>query len=806
MKKTITSVSLFFLFITLSIAQQNLTLYDMSFVPQRIYTNPAFIPPSRINIGLPVLSSTYINFGNSGFTINDLYKLDGKVVNYNVQGLIDNLKTDNYFTGAVQIDLLSFGFKLKKNYFSFNLTEKADFWLRYPKAFLDFIWNGNGAFLDKEQNFNFGINATHYREWGFGWSRELSDKLTVGTRLKLLSGQENISTVRSDVKFYTDPNDFSYRASSDILINTSYDTSRYSNPGFGTLFKGNTGFGIDLGATYKYNDKLSFAASVTDLGFINWTKGTTNYASKNPGAVFKYSGFGLSALGGDTVKLDKQTKNLTDSLQKTFDVKGDTHDKYKTYLPAQIYLSGSYALNKSNAAGLLLYGQFMDGTLRPGVTLSLTSRVGKALSAVLSYSIYNRSYNNVGFGFSVNAGPVQLFAVSDNVLGMLVYNQYKSADGSSITVPAYAKILNARCGINITMGRKSLDKDGDGVNDKDDECPTVPGLKDLKGCPDKDGDKIADKDDVCPDVAGLAQFAGCPDTDGDGVKDLEDECPNDKGPLYSKGCPDADGDSIKDADDKCPTVPGLRSLSGCPDKDKDGVRDQDDKCPDQPGPVENDGCPQVKLLLLDATGNTIATIVKNKAGEFIYEKLLPDENVLFKLEVDDPSLKELSLIAGGKTHKIVKEGDGNFHYEKLEPEVKTGEPMKETAVTVKLKEEEKKVLNKAFANLEFEVGKDVLKQTSFASLTELAKLIKSKPAWGLRIAGHTDNVGNEKKNLELSQSRAETVKKFMVLSGVPDNKVIVEFYGSAKPIADNKTPEGRKKNRRVEMTVVQNSN
>ena len=69
------------------------------------------------------------------------------------------------------------------------------------------------------------------------------------------------------------------------------------------------------------------------------------------------------------------------------------------------------------------------------------------------------------------------------------------------------------------------DIDGDGISDKKDECPEVPGLKEFNGCPDTDEDGIIDKEDKCPEVPGLAEFKGCTDSDGDGVADPDDLCP-----------------------------------------------------------------------------------------------------------------------------------------------------------------------------------------------------------------------------------------------------------------------------------------
>lgn len=147
-------------------------------------------------------------------------------------------------------------------------------------------------------------------------------------------------------------------------------------------------------------------------------------------------------------------------------------------------------------------------------------------------------------------------------------------------------------GVKFMFG--GTDSDGDGVYDKDDECPETPGLPEFNGCPDSDGDGIEDRMDNCPDQAGLAEFDGCPDTDGDGVPDNEDDCPEVAGLKEMNGCPDSDGDGVADNEDDCPNEAGPASNNGCPEKDRDGdgVLDKDDDCPDVAGTVANNGCPE----------------------------------------------------------------------------------------------------------------------------------------------------------------------------------------------------------------------
>lgn len=107
----------------------------------------------------------------------------------------------------------------------------------------------------------------------------------------------------------------------------------------------------------------------------------------------------------------------------------------------------------------------------------------------------------------------------------------------------------------------------------------------------------------------------------------------------------------------------------------------------------------------------------------------------------------------------------------------------------------------ALKNLFFETNKYNIKPSSFLELNRLVELVK-KYGLTIKITGHTDNEGSNKLNLELSQNRANAVKKYLVEKGCPDKKIEAKGYGESKPIADNNTEEGKKLNRRVEVSFM----
>jgi OOP family OmpA-OmpF porin len=102
----------------------------------------------------------------------------------------------------------------------------------------------------------------------------------------------------------------------------------------------------------------------------------------------------------------------------------------------------------------------------------------------------------------------------------------------------------------------------------------------------------------------------------------------------------------------------------------------------------------------------------------------------------------------------------------------------------------------------FDTGKSVLKPEAQAKLTDLVDKTKGVNLEVVIAVGHTDNTGGAALNQKLSVSRAEAVKNFLVGKGIEKNRVYTEGKGFSQPVADNKTAEGRAKNRRVEVEVV----
>jgi outer membrane protein OmpA-like peptidoglycan-associated protein len=178
------------------------------------------------------------------------------------------------------------------------------------------------------------------------------------------------------------------------------------------------------------------------------------------------------------------------------------------------------------------------------------------------------------------------------------------------------------------------------------------------------------------------------------------------------------------------------------DTDGDGLADNVDQCPTVPGPKENNGCPY---------GD------RDNDG-------IPDN---LDLCPDVPGIPE-----------------------------EHGCPRKYTLVIVK---NDQIVIKQ---QVHFATGKWVILPDSYALLGEVAMVLKDNPQMHVVVEGHTDSVGSLKKNMTLSQRRAESVVEFLVNLGIDPNRLEAKGMGPTRPLASNKTAVGRAQNRRVEFHIV----
>ena len=105
-------------------------------------------------------------------------------------------------------------------------------------------------------------------------------------------------------------------------------------------------------------------------------------------------------------------------------------------------------------------------------------------------------------------------------------------------------------------------------------------------------------------------------------------------------------------------------------------------------------------------------------------------------------------------------------------------------------------------NIFFATNKFDLLPESKAELQQIISFLNANPTVSIEIGGHTDNVGEEKTNRTLSENRANTVYKFLIVNKVNPSRLTFKGFGESSPLADNSSEEGRQQNRRTEFRIV----
>lgn len=271
---------------------------------------------------------------------------------------------------------------------------------------------------------------------------------------------------------------------------------------------------------------------------------------------------------------------------------------------------------------------------------------------------------------------------------------------------------------------------------------------------DSDSDQIPDRFDRCASTPSglLVDATGCPrDTDGDGVFDGLDRCPatDEASGVDEQGCAlDSDGDGVPNQLDRCSgTQAGMQvETDGCPpDADRDGVPDVRDRCADTPADarVAATGCP------LDSDDDGVP------------DHLDRCPNTAADQAIDEVGCPVLFEEVAGERQPLVLRG------------------------------------------VNFELGQAVLTPESFAILEQVAASLVVHVEVRAEVAGHTDALGTEALNRALSLARAETVRGFLVSRGVAAERLLARGYGTSQPAASNSTDEGRARNRRVELRLIE---
>lgn len=360
-------ISLFLFSSNKSIAQKDI-LYFLREAPQVMQYNPAITPCSNFYLSL-MLGTTDIGVHTSGFSYHDLihkHPIYSDSLQLDLERFRSQLSDNNFINFNYDMDLLGFGFKIGKNYFSYDLSLTLDSRVNFSKGIFDLILEGSGA-----NNGNIRLLDGHLLEVNsyitnaIGYSREINDRLSIGGKIKLLSGIANIHTNEANLELnFKDSEKISAHGELDILTaniigdlsitslfkeNASADFIVPEN--LNTILDhamDNVGLSFDLGASYRLLENLELSASVVDVfNFISWNTHTSQIINNKPFEEIVFEGI-TSGIDSIETNFETQINSLVDSISSALDIRTQNIPSYTTHLPAKIYFGATYNFGKVN--------------------------------------------------------------------------------------------------------------------------------------------------------------------------------------------------------------------------------------------------------------------------------------------------------------------------------------------------------------------------------------------------------------------------------------------------------------------------
>lgn len=451
------------------------SLYYMETVPQTTLLNPARQPRCDVYVAIPgvnifVGESTNLSptdfvqkSGNewltplrNGFDYNELY---------------DNYKSQMAVDVATAVELLNFGWRTNAgNYITISVSERITADVALPSDLLKIADKGlpNGTLLNLSK---LCVNAQAYSEIAASYSRAFGDKWTFGARAKLLAGIGTVRTKNDKFDLYTSRDqwtvttDFEVRTSLPLVERDMLDENgiievdslefrefdETSDALKYVLSLKNPGFGLDLGATYQFNDKVQFSAAVTDLGFISWRRDVNTFKSKGE---FLFEGIEY-CLDNEEHRDDFENAldDCLDSLEQNIKLTVK-HSKFKTALTPSIYIGAEYKPFYFLSLGFLSHTKFYPvGRANQDFNVSASLNPYKSpLTGTLGYTINVMGKSSFHCGFSLRAGVVQLYTMLDYI--PLKYNNY-DFDGDDVDIPHNISNFNVSFGMNLVFGSKA---------------------------------------------------------------------------------------------------------------------------------------------------------------------------------------------------------------------------------------------------------------------------------------------------------------------------------------------------------------
>lgn len=407
---------------------------------QSLSVNPAK-QVDGIIINLP---GVYNNLWITNLTFDDLVTKEGGSTILDIDNAISKMEGNNIIHADLDIETLGIGISFGK--LSLNAGHRLRFisQVEYPKTLPQLIWEGNAQFIGQDVEFGPNVDITAYHEWSLGAAYEVSKQLSVGAKVKSLSGITNANTERSQLSLHTSDDIYQLNLDADFVVNSAgaIDYNGLDDIGFNTdlgklttdnLFGKNPGLAFDLGVALSLG-KLHLSASAIDLGGeISWEENVNNYTLNGE---YEFEGLDVAQQIFDD---EESFGDVLDTLKAIYEPV-ETSNKYTTKVGSKFYFSGQYELSKELQVGLVAFTSDYKDLQASALALSASMRLSSLFRVGGFYGVRNERFDNLGVNASLYTGIVNVHLATDNII--------------SAFRPNDAHLANFRLGLNLVLNQK----------------------------------------------------------------------------------------------------------------------------------------------------------------------------------------------------------------------------------------------------------------------------------------------------------------------------------------------------------------
>lgn len=439
---------------------------SLSLLPHSTYSNlynPGISIEAKSVFGVGV-SNVGLALHNTSIKYDNIYNFEnGKPFSIDANKLINSLDEHNNLLGAhFSLDVLRMGLRFNKLFVDFNWRLRLNSEFHYSKDFLGFFIHGNGHYLgsDNPADFSIGLDLNLFTEFALGLQYDITDKLTVGVRPKLLCGIANASINDDNTLIYTNPD--TYQMYGDININAKVATildvnaNRISEiPNCFNLdsipiqdmlnIKNNIGFGIDFGASYNFNKHIGVALGVYDLGYITWKNSKEKHIARENVLINNALIDDLDAVIEMNLGVEDLYEDLVDDIwdNDSLYVGADYKTSLKTRIMMQAYLE-ILPMARFTAIAQMYY---TNEKIYPSWTLAYSGSFLRILNFTANYTMSKYTGSTVGAGIGLNLGFLSIYATTDNILILSKLNASTSEMVTSFNT------ANVRLGLIFKLGK-----------------------------------------------------------------------------------------------------------------------------------------------------------------------------------------------------------------------------------------------------------------------------------------------------------------------------------------------------------------